>query len=125
MEECDVPHLSEESEEDHEDPIPSNQLAGDQRDTVTTNNNSQRSQPPRGSQDDEEEDNLESWGILMQYIGFSTIPKDNNRDNDNRKHLAAKKELDNFKWQCAADSDLRDQAQNHLEGCTMKQDPKG
>ena len=95
-EDRDTPNLSrDESEDDHI--IPSNQLAArdhSQRDEATTGNNN--SQPPaRGSQD--EEDGLESWGILTQYIGPSTKPKNDGEDDNDHKHRAARKELDNFK----------------------------
>ena len=115
MDEHNPPHLSDESDDDREDPvIPSNQLAaGDQ--SQSTNNNSQP--PEEGSQEDAEKDDLENWGILTQYIGPSTKPKDHHHqdDDNNRKELAARKELDSFKQQYTQDSDLRDRARNHLE----------
>ena len=110
------PHLSDESDDNREDPaIPSNQLAAGDQNQAANNN----SQPPEGgSQGDAGEDDLENWGILTQYIGPSTKPKDHHHhreDDDDRKELAAKKELDGFKRQYAQDADLRDRARNHLK----------
>ena len=103
-------------EENQDEIIPSNQLAAGNHSQRDNASQSGSRQPVRGSQDEEDEDDLESWGILTQYIGPSTKPKTNNHgDDEDRKHQAASKELDSFKKQYAADTDLRDRADNHLE----------
>ena len=103
-------------EENQDEIIPSNQLAAGNHSQRDNASQSGSRQPVRGSQDEEDEDDLESWGILTQYIGPSTKPKTNNHsDDEDRKHQAASKELDSFKKQYTADTDLRDRADNHLE----------
>ena len=66
FQESNQPHLSDESDDDREDPvIPSNQLAAGDQSQAAHN----KSQPPEGgSQEDTGEDDLENWGCT--YISM-------------------------------------------------------